>query len=56
MRGRRGVRVVARRAPQGDPSRRWFFAYDEGIDPADPGVRLAADEAMAAARAEVGEG
>lgn len=52
--GRRGVRVVARRAPGGDRHLTWVFEYDEGIDPADPAVRRLADEALAAAREEIG--
>ncbi len=54
--GRRGVRVIARRAPHGTRPLAWFFAYDAGVDPADPEVRQAAGEAMAAAQSEVGEG
>jgi hypothetical protein len=56
VQGRRGVRVVARRALSGDTSLRWFYEYDEGIDPDDPVVRLAAESALAQARAEVGQG
>jgi hypothetical protein len=52
--GRRGVRVIARRAPRGDRPISWFYEYDEGIDPTDPAVRAAAEEALAAAQAEVG--
>ncbi|WP_209020822.1 hypothetical protein [Nocardioides sp. 1609] len=52
--GRRGVRVIARRAPGGGGELSWVFEYDEGIDPADPVVRLAAAEALQAARDEVG--
>ena len=52
--GRRGVRVIARRAPAGDRGVRWVYEYDEGIDPDDPAVRLAAETALAAARSEVG--
>ena len=33
---------------------RWLFEYDEGIDPDDPVVEHAAEEALAAARGEVG--
>jgi hypothetical protein len=54
VRGRRGVRVVARRAPHGDHPIGWFFEYDEGVDPDDPEVQLVADEALAAARTDVG--
>jgi hypothetical protein len=54
--GRRGVRVVARRAPSGRSEVAWFYEYDEGIDPDDPVVRLAASEALASAQDEVGLG
>ena len=54
--GRRGLRVIARRAPRGDRPLAWFYEYDEGIDPDDPVVRLAASEALSAARDEVGLG
>ena len=52
--GRRGVRVVGRRAPSGGPEVRWTYEYDEGVDPDDPFVRAAAETALAAARADVG--
>lgn len=52
--GRRGLRVIARRAPRGDRPLRWFYEYDEGIDPEDPQVHAAAVAALAAARDEVG--
>ena len=52
--GRRGVRVIARRAPRGDRPIAWFYEYDEGVDPDDAGVRAAAEAALAAARDEVG--
>jgi hypothetical protein len=54
LRGRKGVRVVARRAPRGDRPITWIYEYDAGVDPADPEVRRAAEEALAAAQAEVG--
>jgi hypothetical protein len=53
LEGRRGVRVIARRAPRGDQPLQWVFEYDEGIDPDDPFVQHAAAEALAAARGEV---
>ncbi len=52
--GRRGVRVIGRRAPRGNASIEWFYEYDEGIDPDDPTVRTAATDALVAARADVG--
>ena len=56
--GRRGVRVVARRAPSGRSEVSWVYEYDEGIDPDDPVVRAAAETALARAResASVGAG
>ena len=53
---RRGVRVIARRAPSGAQQVRWTFEYDEGVDPDDPAVRLVADAALVQARDEVGLG
>ncbi len=50
---RRGLRVVARRAPSGREPVRWFYEYDEGVDPADPAVREAASQALAQARQQV---
>jgi hypothetical protein len=52
--GRRGVRVVGRRAPGGAGPVEWLYEFDQGIDPADPTVLAAAREALAAAQAEVG--
>lgn len=52
--GRRGVRVIARRAPAGDRPLQWVFEYDEGVDASDPVVQRAAAEALEAARLEVG--
>ena len=54
LRGRRGVRVIARRAPGLVAEITWIYEYDEGIDPDDPAVRLAAAEALQTARVEVG--
>jgi hypothetical protein len=51
---RRGVRVVARRAPSGRSDVQWIYEYDEGVDPDDPFVRAAAESALAAAKADVG--
>jgi hypothetical protein len=52
--GRRGVRVVARRAPSGRTPVQWVYEYDDGIDPADPFVETALATALVEARAEVG--
>jgi hypothetical protein len=54
IQGRRGVRVVARRAPSGRSEVHWVYQYDAGIDPADPFVQTAAADALAEARADVG--
>ncbi|GEP40681.1 hypothetical protein NPS01_43440 [Nocardioides psychrotolerans] len=54
--GRRGVRVIARRAPRGRADIAWFFEYDEGIDPEDSSVRASAEAALAAAKSEVQPG
>ncbi len=52
--GRKGVRVIARRAPAGTTPVLWLFEYDPGIDPDDPVVRAAAETALDAARSDVG--
>ncbi|MCW2844891.1 MAG: hypothetical protein JWN22_2807 [Nocardioides sp.] len=54
IRGRRGVRVIARRAPRGHQPLQWVFEYDEGIDPDAPEVRAVAERALEAARDELG--
>jgi hypothetical protein len=54
LEGRRGVRVIARRAPRGDQPVEWLYEYDEGIDPDDPAVRFEAERALVAARDELG--
>ena len=53
--GSSGVRVIGRRAPAGTRELTWFFEYDDGVDPTDPFVDQAAQEALATARDEVGE-
>ncbi|GAA3673297.1 hypothetical protein GCM10022237_36200 [Nocardioides ginsengisoli] len=53
--GRRSVRILARRAPGTHGDLAWFVEYDEGLDPADPAVDAVVQEALAAARADVGE-
>lgn len=54
LRGRRGLRVIARRATSGERALTWVYEYDEGVDPADPAVREVAEEALAGAQDEVG--
>ena len=39
--GRRGLRVIARRAPRGTGEIEWIYEYDEGVDPDDPAIREA---------------
>jgi hypothetical protein len=52
--GRRGVRVIGRRAPRGDQPITWVYEYDDGIDPEDPVVIDLAREALAVAVMDVG--
>ncbi|MBS2938606.1 hypothetical protein KDN32_12755 [Nocardioides sp. J2M5] len=52
--GRRGLRVIARRAPSGDGGVQWVYEYDEGVDPDDPSVRAAARQALDSMRRDVG--
>lgn len=52
--GRRGLRVIARRAPAGRGAIQWVYEYDEGVDPDDPAVRGAARNALEAMRRDVG--
>jgi len=54
VRGRRGFFVVARRAPRGNAPLQWVYEFEEGIDPEDPQVRRAAEEALAVAQQDVG--
>ena len=56
VRGRRGVFVIARRAPRGDQPLTWVYEFEEGIDPDDPEVRRLAEQALDRARDEVGLG
>ncbi|MFC7502249.1 hypothetical protein ACOACQ_11535 [Nocardioides sp. CPCC 206347] len=52
--GRKSVRVLARRAPGARGDLAWFVEYDEGLDPSDPRVDAVVQEALAAARSDVG--
>ncbi len=56
VRGKRGVRVIARRAPGRHDELSWVYEFDEGVDPDDPEVRRIAAEALLAAREELGQG
>jgi hypothetical protein len=52
--GSRGLRVIARRSPEGSGELTWVYEFDAGVDPDDPAVRVAAEEALRAAQAELG--
>lgn len=52
--GRRGLRVIARRAPSGAGGVQWVYEYDEGVDPDDEAVREVAREALDVMRRDVG--
>ncbi|KQY61796.1 MULTISPECIES: hypothetical protein [unclassified Nocardioides] len=54
IRGRRGVFVIARRAPRGDQPVQWVYEFEEGVDPDDPEVRRRAAAALEVVRGEVG--
>jgi hypothetical protein len=54
VRGQLGLTVIGRRSPVGGPVE-WMHAYDPGLDPVDPAVASVAAEALAQARAEVGD-
>ena len=56
VRGRKGVFVIARRAPRGDQPITWVYEFEHGVDPDDPEVRRVAEEALTLARDEVGLG
>ncbi|WP_162598815.1 hypothetical protein [Nocardioides gilvus] len=50
------LRVIARRAPHGESRILWLYEYDEGVDPEDPEVQAAAEQALTLAKADVGLG
>jgi hypothetical protein len=52
--GRRGLFVIARRAPRGNQPLQWVYEFQEGVDPDDPRVRRAAEAALEQARHDVG--
>jgi hypothetical protein len=56
VRGRKGLRVVARRAPRGSGEVIWAYELDPGVDPDDPAVAEAAAAGLRAAEDELGEG
>ncbi|MFC6084878.1 hypothetical protein [Sphaerisporangium aureirubrum] len=48
-----GVRLVARRVPQKDTAE-WDLHFDPGLNPTDPGLRAAADQALESLRRTMG--
>lgn len=50
---RGGVRLVARRVP-GQDTAEWDLVFDRGLDPADPGLRAAAEQALTELRRNLG--
>lgn len=53
--GRRGLFVIGRRAPAGGGPIAWIFDFQDGVDPADPAVRRAAEAALRQAKDDVGD-
>jgi hypothetical protein len=54
--GKRGLMVVARRAPTGRGEITWTYEFDEDVDPDDPAVREAAALGLRSAQDELGPG
>lgn len=54
--GKKGLMVIARRAPRGDGEITWAYEFDPGIDPDDPAVMAAAGRGLDAAAEELGLG
>jgi hypothetical protein len=50
---RGGVRFVARRMP-GSDTPQWQLVFDPGLDPADPGLRAVAEQALEEVRRSLG--
>lgn len=49
-----GVRITARRPAKGAGEPRWAFLFDRGLDPADPGLRAQAEQALEEIRRQTG--
>jgi hypothetical protein len=54
VRDRRGLTVVARRAPRGTGELTWSYELDAGLDPDDPEVRALAEQGVRTAAEELG--
>ena len=52
--GKRGLFVIARRAPRGGGEITWAYEFETGVDPDDPEVMAAAERGLAAAAGELG--
>lgn len=52
--GKRGLTVIARRAPSEDGEVRWSYQFDPGMDPTDPGVMAAAESGLQDAKESLG--
>jgi hypothetical protein len=52
--GKKGLLVIARRAPRGDSDIAWAYEFDPGIDPDDPAVMAVARRGLEAAAEELG--
>jgi hypothetical protein len=51
--GKRGFTVIGRRNPDRDDPVAWSYEFDRGVDPADPSVLAAAEEALAEVQASL---
>ncbi len=56
VRGKQGLFVLGRRAPDGSGGITWAYELDEGLDPDDPEVRRLAELGLRAAAEELGLG
>lgn len=53
--GKKGLFVIARRAPRGDSEITWSYEFDRGIDPEDPAVMVAPRRGLETAAEELGQ-
>lgn len=54
VQGKRGLVVVARRAPAGGGEITWAYEFDPGVDPDEPAVMALAEAALRSAQGEIG--